>query len=36
MIFLKSDIRKAKKEFNWEPHISKIMGIRRQYEWIVK
>ena len=29
-----SDIRKAKKEFGWEPEVSKIAGIRKQYEWI--
>jgi len=30
-----SDIRKAKKEFDWSPQISKDAGIKRQYNWII-
>jgi CDP-paratose 2-epimerase len=30
-----SDIRKAEKEFGWSPQISKDVGIKRQYNWIV-
>lgn len=31
-----SDIRKAKREFGWEPRISVDKGIRSLYTWVLK
>lgn len=30
-----SDIRKAKKDFGWEPRIGKEQGIKKLYEWVL-
>ncbi len=31
-----ADISKAKRDFNWEPKVSKEEGIKRMYEWVKK